>query len=82
MPGDDLYKKYGHGEPISIEETEAENSEKTANLNRTLWTPQNRKNMFQTTRHRTNMDYLDEITKTITPVDYRQIEILLNNDHI
>jgi len=71
MPGDDLYKKH---ETISVTETEAQNSEKATYLNRTIWDG-NRE--FLATRHRTNLEYFDEITKTITPLNYRQIERLL-----
>jgi len=79
MPGDDLYDKNDSWEPISVKEREAQNSERATYLNRTIWDI-NENQEFQTTWHRTNIKYFDEITKTITPLDYRQIEMLLKSD--
>jgi len=68
---------HDNGQPISVSETEAENSAKATYLNRTIWDIKENEDSSVTTRHRTNLEYFDEITKTITPLDYRKIEMLL-----
>lgn len=81
MPGDDLYTQCVTGESMTLTESEDEHAAKSKNLNRTIWMLDSikKKNMFQTTRHRTNQETFDDVTLTTTPLDYKQLEEMIKN---
>jgi len=82
-PGDDLYCKNSTRGPYHIDELESENSAKYTNLNRAIWKRCENEGILQgsqvnfiSTRFKTNREYFEEYTKTITPLDYRNIDKL------